>query len=167
MWSACTLYRYSLVSFDRRSRSIMPPSLTSRYRWNLAGSESDPNNVPRRPKSIWFTSGTSGAGGAAVLTTSGCAFAVVEASWAAAPPDASRMAAATANDLVRITSSCLPMELVTSRVIRAVDLRMAVHAASADRAVAGRRDLGAVINRRRMPAGHVAALAEHRFLRHQ
>src|SRR5206468_5601263 len=66
--------------------------------------------------------------------------------------------------LVRITSSSLPKELVAGRMVGPVNLRMAVHAAAADRPVAGRGDLGAVVNRRRVPAADMAALTEHRVL---
>ena len=61
----------------------------------------------------------------------------------------------------------LPKELVARRVVRPVNLRVAVDAAAADRAVARGRDLRAVVDRRRMPAADVAALAEHRQLRDQ
>ncbi len=52
-------------------------------------------------------------------------------------------------------------------MIRPVNLRMTVHAASSDRTVARGGDLPAVVNRRGMTARNVAALAEHRLFRDQ
>ena len=106
--------------------------------------------VPRTPKSIWLTSGMSGVAAAAVFGDVLLAARPAPTSCAAAPAAISSSAATMMKSLVRITSSCrLPKEFVARRVIRPVDLRVAVHAAAADHAVAGGGDLRAVVDRRR------------------
>src|SRR5262252_7147335 len=83
---------------------------------------------------------------------------------AIAPDAVRRSAAAMLSHVVRITSSLLAQEPIAGRMVRAVNLRVAVHATPPDGAVARGRDLRAVVNRRRVPAADMAALAEHRLL---
>src|SRR3954467_3138217 len=58
----------------------------------------------------------------------------------------------------------LPQEEVAGRVIRAVNLRVALDAGASRDAVAARVHLGLVVDRRRVAARDMAALAEHRQL---
>ncbi len=56
-----------------------------------------------------------------------------------------------------------PHEELARRVIRAMDVRVAVHARPSEHAIAlAGRDRGVVVYGRRMPGRHVAALTEHR-----
>src|SRR3954471_21787648 len=58
----------------------------------------------------------------------------------------------------------LPQEEVAGRVIRAVNLRVALDAGASRDAVAARVHLGLVVDRRRVAARNMAALAQHRQL---
>ena len=66
--------------------------------------------------------------------------------------------------LVRMECSSLPQEEVAGRVVRPVNLRVALRAAASHDPVAPRVHLRLVVDRRRVAARHVAALAEHRLL---
>src|SRR5262245_46299696 len=60
-----------------------------------------------------------------------------------------------------------PKELRAGRMVRPVNLRLAVHAGASNDAVAAVGDLRGVVDRRWMTAADVAALAQHRRLRHE
>src|SRR5262249_35214433 len=153
MCSPRTSARNSSDSRSRRRKSTVAPLRPSRYRWKRAWSESGPYAVPRTPKSIWLTNGMSDTG-AGIGDVCACA-----------PAAVSTTAALMMTTCVRIASSrSLTQEAVARWVVRSVNLRMAVHAAAPDGAVARRRDLRSVVDRRRVTAADVAPLAEHRLL---
>src|SRR5262249_6831414 len=107
----------------------------------------------------------SAAAGAAGAATSRCGAGPVSLSCASAPLETRRSAATNLRSLLRMAILRLPKELRAGRVIRAVNLRMAVHAGASNHAVAAAGHLRSVVDRRRMPAADVASLAEHRRLR--
>src|SRR5262245_4012089 len=95
----------------------------------------------------------------------GCAGVCAGVAWASARCGAAALTRriSETNERRRMVVLPLPHEELARRMVRSVDLRVTVHAGATEHAVAlVGRDLVLVVERRRMAARDVAALAEHR-----